>query len=163
MNRAQRKARLKAMKQRMKEARRAEGIPPAGSEAGDHDSPVAETPQPLAQAKAQLAQARTLLAEAAALSEAEATRMLADAARLVHQVVRTTDAALQQVPEAWREEAAQILTHRPEPSDLPAQKRPRRGADPVVTLMRVGLQASSLLTRIIARLHPGMGRQKRAA
>jgi hypothetical protein len=149
MNRAQRKARLKAIKQRIKEARRAET--------------QGETPLPVAEVSTQLEQAREMMEQAAGLSEAEARQMLADAARLVHQVVRTTDAALQQVPEAWRNEAAQIVMARPEASDVPAQKRPRRGADPVVTLMRVGLQASSLLTRIINKLHPGLGRLKRAA
>lgn len=159
MNRAQRKARLKALKQRMKEARRAEQMP----DAGGSEPPASEISLPAKEAAEQLEQARVLVAEAAALSEPEAMRMLADAARLIHNVVRTTDAALQQVPETWRQEAAQIVMARPEASDVPAQKRPRRGADPVVTRMRVGLQASSLLARIINKLHPGIGRQKRAA
>ena len=159
MNRAQRKARLKALKQRMKEARREEQMP----DAGGGETPAPEISLPANEAAEQLEQARVLVAEAAALSETEAMRMLADAARLVHNVVRTTDAALRQVPETWRQEAAQIVMAHPAPSDVPAQKRPRRGADPVVTLMRVGLQASSLLARIINKLHPGIGRQKRAA
>lgn len=161
MNRAQRKARLKALKQRMKEARRAES--PAGAHGETPQNPVADAPLPVAEIRAQLEQAREVVEQAAALSEAEAVAMLADAARLVHQLVRTTDAALQQVPEAWRREAAQILTARPEPAEGPAQKRLRRGTDPVVTLMKVGLQASSLLARIIGKLHPGLGRLKRAA
>jgi len=161
MNRAQRKARLKALKQRMKEARKSERLP--GADAGSIEAPAAEILPAANEAAEQLEQARELVQQAADLSDAEARQMLADAARLVHQVVRTTDAALQSVPEAWRNEAAQIVMTRPEPAEGQAQKRPRRGADPVVTLMKVGLQASSLLARILNKLHPGIGRQKRAA
>ena len=68
-----------------------------------------------------------------------------------------------QVTPEKRREALAIINEKPEPGEVSAQKRPRRGPNPVVSLMRVGMQAASLLKRVLAKTNPELGNLKRAA
>ena len=117
----------------------------------------------VALARGGLDEARALFDEAGELGDDEAREMLVGAARMLNEVIETTHAALRSVPETWRREAASTLAAGPEASDLPPVKRPRRGPDPVVTLMKVGMQAASLLKRIIGKTNPNLGKLRRAA
>ncbi|MEZ5991761.1 MAG: hypothetical protein R3E76_05360 [Planctomycetota bacterium] len=222
MKKAERKARLKAKKQRAKLARAgglaesdaAETASPASNpapatdtveaapiaaaapetnpvETGLGDSPVAaelpdaadETPPAPAlvggaldddalrfirqQGAVKIAEARAAVAAAKAkypqLDDDRARAMLVDAAELLHEVVVETREALAQVPPEKRREALAIINEKPEPGEVSAQKRPRRGPNPVVSLMRVGMQAASLLKRVLAKTNPELGNLKRAA
>lgn len=187
MTKAQRKARVKELKRREKLARRRDsgtGVDAAAELASE--SLPAETPETQAvpalvnrelgddavryvreQASEKLAEARAVVAAAKAeypqLDDDRARAMLVLAAEFLHEVVADTREALAQVTPEQRREALTIINEKPEPSDVSAKKRPRRGPNPVVSLMRVGMQAASLLKRILAKTNPEIGNLKRAA
>ena len=121
------------------------------------------------QASAELAEARELVTESrainagGALDEARARAMLERAALLLDDVVSMTRAALAKRPSERRLEARLMLTAQPEPTDGDSRKRPRNGPDPVVTLMKIGMQAAGLLKRVIAVTHPGLGKVRKVA
>lgn len=119
------------------------------------------------QAAAKIAEARAAVAAAKAeypqLDDDRARAMLVLAAEFLHEVVADTREALAQVPAEQRREALAIINEKPEPSDVSSVKRPRRGPNPVVSLMRVGMQAASLLQRVLGKTNPELGRLKRAA
>ena len=99
------------------------------------------------------------------LDDDHARQMLVRAAHVLDDVICTVQEALQAVSPDRRREAMAVLNAEPEPEPLYAtpQQRPRRGPDPVVTLMRIGMQAASLLRRIISKTNPGLGRLQKAA
>lgn len=99
------------------------------------------------------------------LDDDHARQMLVRAAHVLDDVICTVQEALQAVSPERRREAMAVLNAEPEPEPLYAvpQQRPRRGPDPVVTLMRIGMQAASLLRRIISKTNPGLGRLQKAA
>ncbi|MCA8946769.1 MAG: hypothetical protein KDB29_11120 [Planctomycetes bacterium] len=119
------------------------------------------------QGAVKIAEARAAVAAAKAkypqLDDDRARGMLVDAAELLHEVVVETREALAQVTPEKRREALAIINEKPEPGEVSAQKRPRRGPNPVVSLMRVGMQAASLLKRVLAKTNPELGNLKRAA
>ncbi|MCA8914782.1 MAG: hypothetical protein KDB90_05170 [Planctomycetes bacterium] len=193
MNRQQKKNWLKEVKARNKAARRASAAAKAeaeGQRAGsgaEADLPVAgasvsvETVagpagvsappgvDPVAAdaalARAGLADARETVKHSHELTDDEARGMLVRAARLLDDVVVFTREALDMVPEDRRREAEAIVAEArtSRTAEGSPQKRPRRGADPVVTLMKVGMQAASLLKRVIGKTNPNMGKLRRAA
>jgi hypothetical protein len=116
-------------------------------------------------ASAGLAEARETVAEADDLTDDEARAMLVRAARLLDDVVVFTREALDMVPEARRREAEAIIAEarKPRTAEGSPQQRPRRGADPVVTLMKVGMQAASLQKRILGKTNPNLGRVRKVA
>jgi hypothetical protein len=183
MKKFQRKARLKAMKLAAEEARRAAR---AGESAGAGAEPGQVSPQAsavepptaevvakvAAESAAQVEIARAALAEArCTLSDTDANAMLMRAAALADEVVTATRAALAEVPLPRLREAYEIVKAKPEPSEVDpstgsgqaAQKRPRRGYDPVVSLIKTGLAAANLVTRILGKTHPHLGKLRRAA
>ncbi|MBK8206647.1 MAG: hypothetical protein IPK87_07595 [Planctomycetes bacterium] len=99
------------------------------------------------------------------LDDDHARQMLVRAAHVLDDVICTVQEALQAVSPERRREAMAVLNAEPEPEPLYSspQQRPRRGPDPVVTLMRIGMQAASLLRRIISKTNPGLGRLQKAA
>jgi hypothetical protein len=101
----------------------------------------------------------------ALVTEQEALRYLSEAARITDEVIRMTRHALAQVPLDRLREAMEIVKEKAaDTAALPtAQKRPRRATDPVVSLIKTGIAAASLQTRIIARLHPQLGKLRKAA
>ncbi|MCA8910463.1 MAG: hypothetical protein KDB82_02070 [Planctomycetes bacterium] len=107
--------------------------------------------------------ARQAALEARELDDERAREMLLDAAALLHEIVTDTREALAHVPPERKREALAVINARPDPSDVNAQRRPRRGPDPVVSLMRIAMQAASLLRRIILKTNPELGQLKRAA
>jgi hypothetical protein len=182
MKKFERKARLKAMKAAQKAARKAAreseaapvdaapGLPQESSaEAGPlsgstPDKDPLEAVAIRAANKLEVAKA-ALDAPADAphiISEAKAREMLASAAVLVDAVVQMTRAALADVPLPRLREAYEIVKAKPAENNagkLPAPQRPRRGFDPVVSLVKTGLQAASLVNRIVAKLHPHLGKK----
>jgi hypothetical protein len=112
-------------------------------------------------AEAELQAARGYAAEARELPDDEARAMLVEAARLLHSVVRNANRVLDSLP------PQRVLEAVCEPASPPAQgspqSRPRRGSDPVFTLMRLGKEAASLLKRVLAKTNPGVGKVIKAA
>lgn len=140
MNRAQKKARLKRIKQNQKAAKRRK------HEDNPHgDDALRETGE---RAAATLDQARECVNDARRISDERARDMLERAAEFLSDVVEMTRETLREVPLERRREAARIIESKPE-------DRPRgSGADPVVILTRIGMQAAGLLQRILRDTNP---------
>jgi hypothetical protein len=164
MNRSERRALHQATQRAAEEARQraSETSPPTGEASVPPDSLEAvaiRVANKLEVAKA----AFDASADAPRMiSEAKAREMLASAAELVDKVVHMTRAALAEVPLPRLREAYEIVNAKPAENNagkLPAQKRPRRGFDPVVSLVKTGLQAASLVNRLVAKLHPHLGKK----
>lgn len=134
-----------------------------GTDPNGGDSPLSRTPHMLpafavddAVEEAALAHAvaGNMYANSKLVSEDEAAGMLSNAARLLDEVVAITRRTLAMVPPQRLAKAAAVLkAERVEAGGTP-QQRPRRGYDPVITLMKTGVAASSLLQRVLNRLHP---------
>src|SRR5919108_6488633 len=90
------------------------------------------------------------------ISDSEGKAMLARAARMLDSVVVMTRAALADVPLPRLREAYEIVRAKPDANGTPAQQRPRRGYDPVVSLLKTALAAASLLNRILAKTNPSL-------
>lgn len=188
MNKLERKARLKAMKRAAKEARRAKlaadadarraaEASPAPAQAADSPAAPAVQPAPSAEPDAAPAaaarEARSTLEHARAqaksalqdpdFGEAEARAMLLRAAQMLDEVITLTRETLREVTPERLREAFEIVNAKPAPAEGNPQKRPRRGYDPVVSLIKAGQAAASLLQRVIGRTHPDLGRARRAA
>lgn len=176
MNRAQKKARLKGIKRRQKLARSAGSDTSSSGQAElggadalpvDEgllaDAPVADPAAAAEVLQVALDEARGRVASSRELDSHRARGMLARAAEFLDEVIATTREALAQVPADRKREALAIINAKPEADGVSAQKRPRRGPDPVVTLMRIGMQAASLLQRVLGKTNPELGRLKRAA
>lgn len=112
-------------------------------------------------AEAELQAARGYASDARGLSDDEARAMLTEAARLLHSVVRNANRVLDSLP------PQRVLEAVCEPATVAAQgspqSRPRRGSDPVFTLMRLGKEAASLLKRVLAKTNPALGKVTKVA
>ena len=100
--------------------------------------------------------ARNMYEKSKLVEEGEAAEMLSEAARCVHEVIVTARRALAQVSPQRLKEATEVVNEKRmgEGTHATPQQRPRRGSDPVVTLMKLMVSASSLLQRVLNRLHP---------
>lgn len=101
--------------------------------------------------------------EPAPTAEETAVRgYLTHAARVIHGILVRVDEALQKIPQDVRVVAmAEPKPEEPQHGD--PRKRPRAPANPVLTLMRMGLQAAASLYRVVTRLHPNLGKLKTSA
>jgi hypothetical protein len=151
MNKLERKARMKAMKQARKQARRAarEGEAAQGPESA---APEPQIVTPLAPPEP-ITEARELYMDSDTVSEAEAIAMLSRAARLLDCVIQSAHDALTNVPRERIRQATEVIEAEKAPASnvLPAQQRPRRGHDPVITLLKLSISATSLQKRVRAR------------
>lgn len=189
MKRAEKKKRLKEKQRRQEAHRRARLEADAGDAAGQ-GPPAAPAENELKDAardsKAFLAAARDehaegVKAETAAREKAglkpsrritneRALEMLEKAAEYAEAVIDITREVLDQVPPERKLEAVAMIRESNfakaasdrERHGTP-QKKARRGSDPVVTLMKIGLQASGLLNRILAKINPDVAKLAKAA
>lgn len=161
MNRSQKKQRLKKLRRNEKERKRErrDGATEGHAEAVD--------PAAVEEARGKLAEAEHTVRRARRISDERALEMLECAAELLDDIVQTTREALREVsPERKREamaiiEALERRTGVSEPGN--PQARPRRGTDPVVTIMQLGIRASRLLNRILKRTNPDVEKHARLA
>lgn len=168
--------RAAAEPQGLAESRGTPGIGPA-------DAPESQTPQQGAadtgedaratthardaHATVQAAQDTVTAAKAAVavadLAETPGTakNMLWRAARAVDALLEVVHKTIEQVPANERAEALVIMKQPRETQPQPGkpQQRPRAGYNPVLTLMRMGLQLANLQQRIIGRLYPNLAKQ----
>ncbi len=180
MNKAQRKARLKRIKQNQKEQkRRAQGEAGTGAPGSservdvqaDKERPTASRPAPdndTNDLKAKLADAKHLAREAKsdALTDRQARAMLVRAANFLDEVIAETRERLKTCPPEMQREAEEILAEEAMQRHLAQtvgvkmapHKRPRRAPNPAVTLMKLGKEASSLLHRILRVTNPNIAK-----
>lgn len=92
------------------------------------------------------------------ISDERAIEMLEDAAEACHEVLLMVRETLRGVSPERREAAREILNEKPV-SGVDGRKQPRGAPDPVVTLQKLELQASSLLKRILAKTNPNAGKK----
>lgn len=106
------------------------------------------------------AMARGVYAKSGLVSEIEAAEMLSFAARQLSDVIDAGHRALRQVSPQRLREATEVLNEKSSTQSAGGMptSRPRRGTDPVVTLMKLMVQAVSLLQRMLNRLHPKLRR-----
>jgi hypothetical protein len=183
MRKFERKARLKAMKRAAKEAKQAQreaapavavdgaqladvgGVPAqeaTPTATGEASVPREALPEAAIRAARALSEARAQAKSAAAgIGEADARAMLSRALDLADSVVQMTRATLVEIPLPRLREAYEIVNARPEPADsqVAPQKRPRRGYDPVVSLVKTGLAAARRVARLVVKLYPNLGRR----
>ena len=178
MKKAQRKAHVRAVKAQQKAARKAareqaaqqlEAASPAAAEQ-TQEATVDSTPQ--FERLAQAASTSLTLAEldvsdakqeARYLSDERAKEILASAAENIHQVIHFASKALKLVDPKLVAEAMQIIEE-PVRNELgTVTGRPRRGHNPVVTLIQVLMRADALLMRILAVTNPEMIGKAKAA
>ena len=179
MNRFERKARLKATKAAQKAAKKAlrldsgQAAPEAAAVADPITAALAETktgtpstgsgqavPESGDSPHDQVAAARELYSGSGVVTEAESAAMLSRAARLLDDVIAASKAALATVSPARLREALEMANAKPAPAEGNAQQRPRRGYDPVLTLIKLAISASSLQQRVLSKL---AARQSRRA
>lgn len=187
MKRSQKKANLKAKKRRAKEARKARNAAAETAAESTHQASAKNTanveadsaPAKLAEqdlrhrardSRAFMTEAGRLNAEARkpGVSDERAVELIQKAAEFAEFVIDIARETLEEVPAERRLEAAGVIREERERRANPeayedGRKRPRRGSDPVVTLMKLGMQASGLLNRIVSRINPDAYKLARAA
>ena len=110
------------------------------------------------------AQARDAIKRSGLVSADEAAEMLSVASRHLSDVIDAGHRALKQVSPQRLQEAMEAINGAQTGLSVPPathgtpQQRPRRGSDPVITLMKLMIQATSLLQRVLFRLHPHLRR-----
>ena len=178
MNKAQRKAHLKAIKANQKAARKAARAaapnPPAdpAPEATMPEQPPTHEPNDLLERMARVAKIDLALAEsrvteakvaAMRMSDDRAREILSEAAESIRDVIELATAALKRVDPAQLAEAVQIIDEPKRDAWGTSVSRPRRGTNPVVTLMQVLQRANSLLLRITRITNPALFEKRKAA
>ena len=99
------------------------------------------------------------------ISDERALEMLEDAAECTHEVLMVVKETLKGVSPERIEAAREVLNAKPQsreagqPGGVDGRRLPRRAPDPVVTLLKIELQASSLLKRILAKTNPNAGKK----
>ena len=119
-----------------------------------------ELSQSALEAEVELNHARGMAKEASAnlqrgrkITDERALEMLEDAAECTHDVLMMVKETLKGVSPERIEAARAVLNAKPQ-TGTEGRKLPRRAPDPVVTLVKIELQASSLLKRILAKTNP---------
>jgi hypothetical protein len=155
MNRKQRKQRAAEIRRNQKLARKAgrEGAQvPMDADAGEAAVPqcgrdAGEAPAP-----------QCAPATGRRISDERAREMLEDAAEFLQDLVVKTREALKSVAPARVAEAMEVIESKGSATSGTPQQQPRRGSDPLVTMIKQGISASNLLKRIISTLHPKLAK-----
>ena len=169
MKKAQRKAHVRAVKAQQKAARKAareqaaeqlEGAIPAAAKQ-TQEAPVQDeifdrqaqcVSSTFTLAKLEVSDAKI---EAMFLSDDRAREILSQAAETIQQVIDMASRALRRVDPDVLAEAIQVAEEPPTRDELgKVTQRPRRGTNPVITLVQVLMRAKNLLMRILAITNP---------